>query len=111
MIHETRPFVVALSGGHLAFAMGINAFIADISSPEQRSFRMAMMYFVSSLGRPIGTQMGAYLYEQENSGRLIINTFLKEIWRFRINRNPKIRLENKLQPRLFFKFCKGVGGK
>ena len=44
--------------------MGINAFIADISSPEQRSFRMAMMHFVSSIGRPFGTQAGAYLYDK-----------------------------------------------
>ena len=49
---------IALAGGHLAFTMGINAFIADISKPNQRSFRMAMLYFFSSLSRPFGTQMG-----------------------------------------------------
>ena len=53
---------VALSGGYLGFSMGINAFIADISPPHQRSFRMAMMHFVSSVGRPFGTQMGKWLY-------------------------------------------------
>lgn len=56
--------LVALSGGYLAYSMGINAFIADISKPEQRSFRMAMIHFVSSLGRPFGTQIGAVLFEQ-----------------------------------------------
>jgi hypothetical protein len=54
---------VALSGGYLAFSMGLNAFISDISTPEQRSFRLAMMHFVSSIGRPVGTMLGAYLFE------------------------------------------------
>ena len=53
-----------MSGGYLAYSMGINSFIADISKPEQRSFRMAMIHFVSSLGRPFGTQIGAVLFEQ-----------------------------------------------
>ena len=53
---------IALAGGHLAFTMGINAFIADISKPNQRSFRMAMLYFFSSLSRPFGTQMGKCLF-------------------------------------------------
>ena len=53
---------VALSGGYLAFSMGINSFIADISPPHQRSFRMAMMHFVGSVGRPFGTQMGKWLF-------------------------------------------------
>ena len=43
--------------------MGINAFIADISKPHQRSFRMAMMHFVPTIGRPLGTQLGKLLYE------------------------------------------------
>jgi len=55
---------VALSGGGLAYSMGMNAFIADISSPEQRSFRMAMMQFVKTIGRPFGVQAGAYLYDK-----------------------------------------------
>ena len=55
---------VALSGGYLAFSMGINAFIADISKPNQRSFRMAMIHFISSLGRPFGTQMGKWLFSE-----------------------------------------------
>ena len=56
--------LVALSGGYLAFSMGLNAFISDISTPEQRSFRLAMMHFVSSIGRPVGTILGAYLFVQ-----------------------------------------------
>ena len=53
---------VALSGGHLAFSMGITAFVADISKPHQRSFRMAMMHLSRVFGKPFGTQMGKYLY-------------------------------------------------
>ena len=37
--------------------MGIAAFITEISSPEQRTFRLAMIHFVGSLGRPIGTKV------------------------------------------------------
>ena len=44
--------------------MGINAFVSDISKPDQRSFRMAMMIFVSSVGMPIGTQLGSYLFKE-----------------------------------------------
>ena len=46
----------------MALNLGINTFIADISRPEQRSFRMAMVYFTSCVGLPFGTQAGAYLY-------------------------------------------------
>ena len=48
----------------MAYYMGINIFIADISQPHQRSFRMAAMSFVSSVGRPIGTQLGSYLFSE-----------------------------------------------
>ena len=57
-------FLVALSGGGLAYVMGINAFVSDISKPEQRSFRMAMMSFVFNIGRPVGTQLGSYLFKE-----------------------------------------------
>lgn len=54
---------VALSGGHITFSMGIAAFITEISTPEQRTFRLATIYFVESLGGPVGTMIGAYLWE------------------------------------------------
>ena len=54
---------VALSGGHITFSMGIAAFITEISTPEQRTFRLATIHFVQSLGGPIGTMIGAYLWE------------------------------------------------
>ena len=38
-------------------SMGIAAFITEISTPEQRTFRLAMIHFVSSLGSPIGTKV------------------------------------------------------
>ena len=58
---------VALSGGHIAFNMGINSFITDISTPEQRTFRMAAIHFVDHLGGPLGTKMGAYLWDKVNN--------------------------------------------
>ena len=53
---------VAMSGGHISFSMGIASFIADISSPEQRTFRLASIYFIESLGGPLGLKLGAYLW-------------------------------------------------
>ena len=55
---------MAISGGYLAFQMGLNAFISDISTPEQRSFRLAVMHFIASAGWPVGTILGATLFQQ-----------------------------------------------
>merc|ERR550519_2402508 len=54
---------VAISGGHITFSMGVAAFITDISTPEQRTFRLSAIWFVESLGGPVGTKLGAYLWE------------------------------------------------
>ena len=48
---------VALSGGYITYSMGVAAFITEISTPEQRTFRLAMIHFISSLGSPIGTKV------------------------------------------------------
>ena len=55
---------VAMSGGHVAFSMGIAAFITDISSPEMRTARLSTVWFIESLGSPLGTKIGAILYEK-----------------------------------------------
>ena len=51
-----------ISGGYAAFGIGLSAFIADISSPDQRAFRMGMIHLAQSLGRPIaaGNDMGYF---------------------------------------------------
>jgi hypothetical protein len=46
--------------------MGLSAFIADISKPDQRAFRMGMIHLASSLGRPIAAPLGAYLLKEGN---------------------------------------------
>ena len=38
-------------------SMGVAAFITEISTPEQRTFRLATISFVSSLGGPLGTKV------------------------------------------------------
>ena len=48
-------------GGYAAFSIGLNAFIADISRPDQRAFRMGMINLAHSLGRPLAALLGAYL--------------------------------------------------
>ena len=52
---------------HSNLSMGIAAFITEISTPEQRTFRLAMIHFVSSLGSPIGTKVhtGYFQYRKE----------------------------------------------
>ena len=53
---------------HSNLSMGIAAFITEISTPEQRTFRLAMIHFVSSLGSPIGTKVqGTFSTEKKNS--------------------------------------------
>ena len=54
----------ALSGGSVAFSLSIGAFIADISDPDQRAFRMFLFSFPWKIGTPIGTQLGKYLFDQ-----------------------------------------------
>ena len=49
------PTFCPRSYSHLS--MGIAAFITEISTPEQRTFRLAMIHFVSGLGSPIGTKV------------------------------------------------------
>ena len=44
--------------------MSLNAFIADISEPDQRAFRMAMLHTFGSLARPMAPPLGAYLLKQ-----------------------------------------------
>jgi MFS family permease len=41
--------------------LAINAFISDITEPDNRAFRYGMLHLASSLGRPIAAPIGAYL--------------------------------------------------
>jgi len=51
----------ALSGGWAVWMLAMNAFVADITAPEDRAFRYGMMHLAHSLGRPLGAPLGAYL--------------------------------------------------
>ena len=53
-----------LSGGDVAFRLSLGAFIAEISDPDQRAFRMFLFSFPSKIGTPIGTQLGKYLFAE-----------------------------------------------
>ena len=50
--------------------MSINAFISDISKPDQRAFRMAMLHLFSSFARPLGPKIGAWLLESGDLGSI-----------------------------------------
>jgi fucose permease len=59
--------------------MGLSAFIADISKPDQRAFRMGMIHLSQSLGRPIAAPLGAYLLKEGNEIRKTIHKKLSYI--------------------------------
>ena len=63
LFYGLDPFLLVLlnPGGYSAFSIGLNAFIADISRPDQRAFRMGMIHLAQSLGRPLAAPLGAYL--------------------------------------------------
>ena len=41
--------------------IAINAFITDISSPENRAFRFGMLHLAAGLAHPFSAPVGAYL--------------------------------------------------
>jgi len=59
----TSNLPVALSGGRIVMKIGITSFVSDITDPKDRTTRLATFAFMGSLGRPIGIQVGAYLWE------------------------------------------------
>ena len=61
------------TGGFGALMMSINAFIADISEPDQRAFRMAMLHLFASLGRPLSPILGAFLLREGKWNSLLSN--------------------------------------
>ena len=54
----------ALSGGDVAYDLSVGAFIADISDPENRAFRIFVFGFAYKIGSPVGIQLGKYLFSK-----------------------------------------------
>lgn len=50
-----------LTGGFGAWMLAINAFLSDITEPENRAFRFGMLHLATGLGRPLAAPLGAYL--------------------------------------------------
>ena len=48
-------------GGKAIWMLAINAFMTDITKPDERAFRFGMIHLASSLGRPLASPLGAYL--------------------------------------------------
>ena len=59
-------------------SMSLNAFISDISAPDQRAFRMGMLHLASSLGRPLAPLFGAFLLAQGFIQHFISNSIIYE---------------------------------
>ena len=59
-------------GGPALWHMALHAFIADISPPEQRGFRIAMAQLAQVLPKPLSPIIGAALYERGKTLRLIL---------------------------------------
>ena len=50
-----------LAGGMAAWSLSVNAFLSDISAPEDRAFRFGMLSLVTRLANPPSAQAGKYL--------------------------------------------------
>ena len=93
----------ALSGGFAVWMLSINAFITDISSPENRAFRFGMLHLATGLGSPLSPPVGAYLLKTggyvcvfATSLTGIVLGAILLIWRIRKykwnpERKPKVR--------------------
>ena len=57
---------VSLVGGFAVWYLCQFSFIADISEPDQRAFRMGMTYVASRLGSPLAPLVGAQLFDTGN---------------------------------------------
>ena len=64
----SKKLVLFLLGGWGIWLAATYAFIADISEPDQKAFRMGMLHVVGSFSSPIGTPIGMYLFK---SGKLV----------------------------------------
>ena len=57
-----RRITLSISGGPALWHMSIDTFIVDISPPEQRAFRIAMVQLAQRFCRPICPLIAAALY-------------------------------------------------
>ena len=58
-----------LVGGFPVWILCQFSFIADISEPDQRAFRMGMIFVAQSLGSPVAPLVGAAIFDYGNSLR------------------------------------------
>ncbi len=56
-------FPVTLVGGYATWRLAVNAFIADITTPEERAYRLQILNYSVILARPVSTPLGAYLWK------------------------------------------------
>ena len=57
-------------GGFGAWSIVISAFIADTSTPSNRSMRYGMLKLSETLGKPLGALLGNYIL---NEGTYLLN--------------------------------------
>ena len=58
-------------GGFGAWSIVVNAFISDISQPQDRSMRFGLLKLSETLGKPLGALLGNYIL---NEGLIAIDT-------------------------------------
>ena len=56
-----KYYLIFDPGGKAIWMLAINAFMTDITKPDERAFRFGMIHLASSLGRPLASPLGAYL--------------------------------------------------
>ena len=58
--------VICNLGGFGAWSIVISAFIADTSTPSNRSMRYGMLKLSETLGKPLGALLGNYILNEGN---------------------------------------------
>ena len=91
-----------LAGGMAAWSLSVNAFLSDISAPEDRAFRFGMLSLVTLLATPPSAQAGKYILQYFGYVSVFATTLggicfgaLLLIWRInRFKWNPKRKERN-----------------
>ena len=94
-----------LAGGMAAWSLSVNAFLSDISAPEDRAFRFGMLSLVTILATPLSAQAGKYILQYFGYVSVFATTLggicfgaLLLIWRInRFKWNPPRKERNQRQ--------------
>ncbi|XP_057374974.1 lysosomal proton-coupled steroid conjugate and bile acid symporter SLC46A3-like [Daphnia carinata] len=71
-------FAINITGNWVLFNMAVYSYLADITTTERRTKRMGWMDAVWSMGKPLGTLLGVWLYQ--NYGYITVFAVSAILW-------------------------------